>query len=86
MELTDIMTYFTPVVTAIFGWWAGRRKQRNDFISELQASIDLLAEKNKSQMEEIINLRNKVVELMATISTLTAQLAETKQSKRRQAQ
>ena len=50
----------TPVAGAI-GWFVGRSKKRNDFLSELQASVDLLAEKNRLQMEEIVNLREEVV-------------------------
>jgi hypothetical protein len=68
MEISEVLTYITPVLTALGGWWAGRKKQRNDFISELQASIDLLAEKNRSQMEEIIKLRNLVVDLTARLA------------------
>ena len=35
-----------PTVTGTIGWLAGRRKQKNDFLAEMQSSIDLLSEKN----------------------------------------
>ena len=32
-----IIPYIVSVVTGVAGWLVGRRKQRNDFLSDLQA-------------------------------------------------
>jgi hypothetical protein len=60
MEFSNILPYLVSAVTGIAGWLAGSRKRRNDFLNDLQASIDLLAEKNRTQMEEIIRLREEI--------------------------
>jgi len=43
----------------ILGWYVGRRKQKNDFLSELQWSIDLLSERNKLLVEELLQVREE---------------------------
>lgn len=57
MEISDIISYLAPVLTGVVGFLGGRRKQKNDFLNELQSSIDLLAEKNRQLMEEVVKLR-----------------------------
>jgi FtsZ-binding cell division protein ZapB len=59
MTLFDIIHIITPLITLVGGWFFGRKKQKNDFIADLQASIDLLAEKNRLLMEEVIKLREE---------------------------
>jgi len=61
IQFLDIVNILIPCVTGIAGWFVGRKKQRNDFLKELQESVDLLAQKNKLQMEEILKLRDEVV-------------------------
>lgn len=67
MELTDIIGVATdallPVVTGVAGFLGGRRKRRNDFLAELQSSIDALSAKNTEQMKTILSLNDTVVEL-----------------------
>jgi hypothetical protein len=55
----DIINVITPLITLVGGWFFGRRKQKNDFLGDLQASIDLLAEKNRILVEESIRLRSE---------------------------
>lgn len=76
MEFSDLFNYLAPVLTGVFGWLTGRRKQKNDFLAELQASIDLLAEKNKTQMEEIIKLREEVLRLREENAHLREEIEE----------
>lgn len=38
--ITNIGTFVLPLVTAAAGWLAGRRKQKNDFLHDLQSSIN----------------------------------------------
>jgi len=81
IQILDIINVLTPIVSLLVGWLLGKRKQKNDFLNELQASVDLLAEKNKSQMEEIIKLREEVIkwrnensELRQEVETLNQKL------------
>jgi predicted nucleic acid-binding Zn-ribbon protein len=76
MEITgfDIINIVAPLITLVGGWIFGRRKQKNDFLTDLQASIDLLAEKNKSLMEEVIKLREENAGLREELTLLRKQL------------
>jgi regulator of replication initiation timing len=72
----DIINIITPVLTLVGGWLFGRRKQKNDFLSDLQSSIDLLAEKNRVQMEEILKLRDEIVALRKENTMLRKEVEE----------
>lgn len=63
IQLLDIINVVIACVTGALGWFVGRRKWKNDFLIELQNSINMLADKNATQMEEIIKLREEVVNL-----------------------
>jgi len=63
LQFLDVVNVVTTSVAGVVGWIVGRRKQKNDFLGELQSSIDMLAEKNKEQMQEILNLRSEVIKL-----------------------
>ncbi|MDN4753157.1 hypothetical protein QYZ87_03665 [Porphyromonadaceae bacterium W3.11] len=55
-------------------WFAGRRKANNDFLRDLQDSIDLLSEKNKSLLEEVVQLRLENSQLQVNQQELMRQL------------
>ncbi|GHV32121.1 hypothetical protein FACS1894177_07800 [Bacteroidia bacterium] len=76
IQFFDIINVLAPALTGFIGWFAGRRKQKNDFISDLQASIDLLAEKNHLQMEQIIKLREEVLKLREENAHLREEIEE----------
>lgn len=52
-------------LTSLAGWIVGRKKRNNSFLEDLQRSIDALAAKNAEQMNEILKLREEVVNLRA---------------------
>ena len=41
--ITFIGTYIIPLFSAAVGWLVGSRKRKNDFLKDLQASINLLS-------------------------------------------
>ena len=59
--LTFIGTYIIPLLTAAIGWIVGSRKRKNDFLKDLQASINLLSAENKRLLEEITNANAVIV-------------------------
>ena len=77
-QFTDIFSYVAPVLTAVAGWFAGRKKQNNDFLSDLQASINLLAEENKKLMAEVVELRKENAKLRIEVEELNARLENVK--------
>ncbi|MDR1811178.1 MAG: hypothetical protein LBR34_12400 [Prevotella sp.] len=78
MDLENIISYIAPALTALIGWLFGRKKERNDFLNDLQASIDLLAEKNKLLMEEIVKLRDENAQLRYEVEELNRKLENVK--------
>ena len=76
IQILDIINVVTTAVAGIAGWLIGRRKQKNDFLSELQSSIDLLSKKNKELIEEVISLRGEVVHLRSENEALREEIKE----------
>ena len=69
-----IVDWARPVITGIAGWWTGRRKQKNDFLSDLQSSIDLLSARNAELIKQVTELNATVIGLKAENSTLKAEI------------
>ncbi len=61
-----ITTALVPI-TNIVTWFAARRKRRNDAITQMQATIDMLVLKNNELVEEVTKLRIENVELKSKI-------------------
>ena len=60
---TIITDCLVPIVTAAAGWLAGKRKRRNDFLKNMQDSIDILSVENKRLLEDLTNVNREVVAL-----------------------
>ena len=80
--LQFIGTYIIPLVSAAAGWLAGSRKRRNDFLQDLQASIDLLSSENRRLLAditavnaEIVAVRKENEELKASVDRLCSENA-----------
>ena len=83
--LTFIGTYIIPLLTAAIGWIVGSRKRKNDFLKDLQASINLLSAENKRLLEEITNANAEIVavrkeneELKASVDRLCTENSQLK--------
>ncbi len=58
--ITDCLV---PLITAAAGWLAGKRKRRNDFLKNMQESIDILSLENKRLIEDLTTVNREVVAL-----------------------
>jgi len=76
IQFIDVINVVITSVAGVVGWIVGRRKQKNDFLGDLQSSINLLAEKNKEQMIEILNLRKEVIKLQEENSLIRREQVE----------
>ena len=77
--LNFIGTTILPIITAGIGWLFGRRKRKNDFLQDLQASINLLSAENKRLLEEITNANAEIVAVRkASIDRLCAENSQLK--------
>lgn len=79
METPDIISIVTdallPVATGVAGFLGGRRKRRNDFLTDLQRSIDALSAKNTEQMDTILSLNDTVVGLRRENAEMKSEVA-----------
>lgn len=83
--LTFIGTYIIPLFTATVGWLVGSRKRKNDFLRDLQASIDLLSSENRKLLvditvvnSEIVAVRKENEELKASVDRLCTENSQLK--------
>lgn len=83
--LTFIGTYIIPLFTATVGWLVGSRKRKNDFLKDLQASIDLLSSENRKRLvditvvnSEIVAVRKENEELKASVDRLCTENSQLK--------
>lgn len=74
-----------PIVTAGIGWLFGIRKRKNDFLKDLQASIDLLSSENRKLLADITAVNSEIVavrkeneELKASVDRLCAENSQLK--------
>jgi len=74
IQLLDLINVLIPAVSLAAGWFVGRKKQKNDFLSELQSSVDMLAGKNRELLEEVVNLREENVKLRIDVEELSRKL------------
>lgn len=59
--LTFIGTYIIPLLTVAIGWVVGSLKRKNDFLKDLQASIDLLSSENRKLLADITSVNSEIV-------------------------
>ena len=83
--LTFIGAYILPLFTAAIGWIVGSRKRKNDFLKDLQASIDLLSSENRKLLADITAVNSEIVavrkeneELKASVDRLCAENSQLK--------
>ena len=62
-HLVSIIGYLVAPVTGIVAWFAGRRKSNNDFLHEMQKSIDLLTAENTKLIERIVAMNQEIIDL-----------------------
>lgn len=83
--LTFIGTYIIPLFTAAVGWLVGSRKRKNDFLKDLQASIDPLSSENRKLLADITAVNSEIVavrkeneELKASVDRLCTENSQLK--------
>jgi hypothetical protein len=70
VNMIEFSGYILSALTGFAGWFAGRRKTRNDFISELQNSINLLAEENNKLLAEMLAVKKQNVQLLLKVESI----------------
>ena len=57
-------------VTNIVTWFSARRKRRNDALSEMQGTVDMLVQQNKTLYKELVDTRRELAEARTKIDIL----------------
>lgn len=83
--LAFIGNYIILLFTATIGWLVGSRKRKNDFLKDLQASIDLLSSENRKLLADITSVNSEIVavrkeneELKASVDRLCTENSQLK--------
>ena len=77
--IDTLITIGVPAITSVLGWLVGRRKRRNDFVADLQKSIDILSEKNTELIAKVIKLNDEVLALKRENGELKNEIGELRQ-------
>lgn len=74
MDWVNILDVAIPLVTALAGWVVGTKKRKNDFLNEMQDSINMLSTKNKELLEELVGMREENAKLHGEIDSISSEL------------
>ncbi len=76
--IIPILTITITPISSYISWRLGKRKRDNDYLSELQGSIDLLSEKYTASLDELILLRKENCDLKVTQQKMLKEIQELK--------
>jgi predicted RNase H-like nuclease (RuvC/YqgF family) len=76
IDWTQIIGYLTAPVAAAVAWVFARRQRRNDAVRSMQATIDLLADKNAALHALVEQMRTEHAEENARLSEQLRQVSE----------
>lgn len=68
--VTLVSVAATPLA-AVLSYFAGKKKRQNDFLQDLQTSIDMLAKKNAELLDELVKVKEQNVQLKVSVEQLT---------------
>ena len=61
-DFISILGYVLTPVTGVVTYFFTKKKKDNDFLKDLQNSINLLTDENYKLMQEVLTLRCKIIE------------------------
>jgi len=77
-NLVEILGFALAPITGVVGWVTAKRSRDNNMLTELQGSIDMLVEKNKTLIQDVTDLRIENSQLKSEIQQLRAENKELK--------
>ena len=77
-QMTTLLSIILPILTAAGGWSIGSKKRNNDFISQLQNSIDLLTEKYTTTLNKLIAVEKQNADLIIGQNKMSREMSELK--------
>lgn len=76
MDWTELIGYGVSALTGVAGWLAGRRKQQNDMLTSMQASITMLATENNKLLVELTSVKKLNLDLMLGQSKMQEEIKQ----------
>ncbi|MHC1780055.1 MAG: hypothetical protein AB9922_07435 [Bacteroidales bacterium] len=80
MNIQDILTYVLPLVSAAISWVVSRfvekRKRNNDFIAELQTTINNIGENYTNTLNKFVDLQKQNATLLQSQHKLELRVKE----------
>jgi uncharacterized coiled-coil DUF342 family protein len=71
MDWISLIGVITTPLAAAIGWFAGSRKRNNDFLQDMQESIDKLVAENNRLLCEVVEVKMQNADLKVAIKNLT---------------
>lgn len=76
MDIYQMLAFGLPPITSVVTWFVTRKQRNNAFLSDLQASIDLLSDRYNAALEELVKVKEQNVQLITNQNELKAQIQE----------
>jgi uncharacterized coiled-coil DUF342 family protein len=76
MDWIELLNVVLPIVSALAGWVVGTRKRKNDFLHDMQKSIDMLSTENRELLEELVAVRKENADLNGKLASVNRELSE----------
>lgn len=73
-DVYQLLAITLPVVSSVVTWFVARKKRNNDFLADLQASIDLLSEKYNDSLRELIEVKAQNSKLLIAQNEMKEQI------------
>lgn len=64
-NIYTVLTVILPLVSSAVTWLVMRKKRDNDFLADLQDSINLLSKKNNELLAELVKVKTQNLKLMS---------------------
>ncbi len=75
MDWIALIGILIAPITALAGWFAGRRKRSNDFLHAMQDSINKLVSENAKLLDDILTVKKQNIELLIQNEVMGKKLA-----------
>lgn len=83
MDWIELTSLLLAPATGVAGWLVGKRKRNNDFLHEMQNSINTLASENNRLLGEIISVKRLNTEALIQNEALEKKMASVEQQNER---
>jgi len=73
-DIYQVLTVALPVLSSVITWFVARKKRKNDFLADLQSSIDLLSEKYNAALQELVTVKEQNSKLLIAQNEMKEQI------------